>query len=208
MIKGLIYLALSTLLSTRVAAEVVELGSGTEHLHLTEDATKDALVMYYAPWCGHCKKLKPVFEELGQYAKDCPDVVIAKLDRDAHTVISPQIKGYPTLYFYPKEGDSKLYEGGRTLQAFKDYLFVNSEAYRTTFPGDEPSKISKKAANAGEKKAQEPQPDDEHVKVLVASNHNEMVGDKSKDTLVMYYAPWCGHCKKLAPHWRDLAKEM
>jgi protein disulfide-isomerase A1 len=44
--------------------------------------------------------------------------------------------------------------------------------------------------------------------VLVASNHDEAVYDKSKDTLVMYYAPWCGHCKKLAPVWKELAKEM
>jgi thiol-disulfide isomerase/thioredoxin len=39
--------------------------------------------MYYAPWCGHCKKLKPVWEELAQHVLGS-DVVVAKIDMDAN----------------------------------------------------------------------------------------------------------------------------
>lgn len=42
---------------------------------------------------------------------------------------------------------------------------------------------------------------------LVGKNHDEFVLDETKDVLVEYYAPWCGHCKKLAPIWADLAKK-
>lgn len=44
------------------------------------DNTKDVLVKYYAPWCGHCKKLAPIWEELGTLYKDNKDLVIAKFD--------------------------------------------------------------------------------------------------------------------------------
>jgi len=44
------------------------------------DSTKDVLVKYYAPWCGHCQKLAPHWEELGTHVKDVSDIVIAKYD--------------------------------------------------------------------------------------------------------------------------------
>jgi len=48
------------------------------------DSTKDVLVEYYAPWCGHCKSLAPIYEELAQSLKSNPNVLIAKMDATAN----------------------------------------------------------------------------------------------------------------------------
>ena len=49
---------------------------------------------------------------------------------------------------------------------------------------------------------------DNNVRVLVAKNFKEVVFDSKSDVLVEFYAPWCGHCKTLAPEYERLATEL
>jgi protein disulfide-isomerase A1 len=93
------------------------------------DSTKDVLVKYYAPWCGHCKKLAPVWDELADSYAGVEDLVIAKFDATTNEVAGLQISGYPTLKWYPKDDKSgKTYEGDRELEDFKNFLSENSSA--------------------------------------------------------------------------------
>jgi len=111
----------------------VKILTGNNFHSIVHDSSKDVLVKYYAPWCGHCKSLAPVWEELGVATSQINDLVIAKFDATANEVEGLSIRGYPTLKFYPKGDKSgQDYDGDRDLEAFKDWLSKNSSAYKAS----------------------------------------------------------------------------
>ncbi|XP_018325556.1 protein disulfide-isomerase A3 [Agrilus planipennis] len=85
---------------------------------------KDVLVEFYAPWCGHCKKLAPTLDELGKKLEN-EDVEIVKMDATANDVPADyEVRGFPTLYWVPKNNKQSpvRYEGGRELDDFVNYI--------------------------------------------------------------------------------------
>lgn len=53
-----------------------------------------------------------------------------------------------------------------------------------------------------------PEKNDGPVKVAVGKNFKELVTDSDRDALIEFYAPWCGHCQKLAPIWEELGTKV
>lgn len=100
------------------------------------DATKDVLVDFYAPWCGHCKKLEPIYNEVGKDFAEDEHVVIAKLDATEHPKAAKKygIQGYPTLKYFAAGAKEPIdYNSGRDEDSF--IKFINEQAGTFRVPG-------------------------------------------------------------------------
>ncbi|XP_014368740.2 protein disulfide-isomerase A3 [Papilio machaon] len=103
----------------------VKVAVGKNFKELVTDSGRDALVEFYAPWCGHCQKLAPVWDELGEKLKN-EDVDIVKIDATANDWPKSlyDVSGFPTIYWKPKDSAKKpvRYNGGRSLEDFLKYV--------------------------------------------------------------------------------------
>ncbi|CAH0392699.1 unnamed protein product [Bemisia tabaci] len=169
-----------------------ELTDDNFHKHI---ATGSHFVKFYAPWCGHCQKLAPTWNSLAKSFESDPKVRISKIDCTIHdsVCINLEIRSYPTLLWFEDGRKVEKYSGHRNLEDFQAYVQKML---------DSKSKSSQKS-----KQVEEDVPD-KASPVLALSTETFESGIEKGITFVKFFAPWCGHCKRLAPTWDELAKKF
>ncbi|NXD25526.1 PDIA3 isomerase, partial [Spelaeornis formosus] len=145
------------------------------------------LVEFFAPWCGHCKRLAPEYEAAATRLKGI--VPLAKVDCTANTNTCNKygVSGYPTLKIFRDGEEAGAYDGPRTADGIVSHL-------------------KKQAGPASSEPI--PESNEGPVKVVVAENFDDIVNEEDKDVLIEFYAPWCGHCKNLEPKYKELGEKL
>ncbi|XP_048340459.1 protein disulfide-isomerase A5 [Sphaerodactylus townsendi] len=146
------------------------------------------LVMFYAPWCGHCKKMKPEYEKAAEmlHADSDRTGVLAAVDATVNKAVAERfhISGFPTLKYFQDGEEKYTLPHLRTSSKIVEWL-QNPQAP----PPPEPTWEEKQTS----------------VIHLAGEDFREFL-KKKRHALVMFYAPWCPHCKNSIPHFTTAAE--
>lgn len=142
--------------SVKATTEPVKVVVGNTFEKVVMDKSKDVFIEIYAPWCGHCRALEPVWKQLGEVMKannaEDHGLVVAKMDGTVNDVplsAGFQVTGYPTIKLFKADTNTMVdYKGQRTLPDLVNFL--NEQSSRQTLQIDVDSLSAYEESAAGE----------------------------------------------------------
>lgn len=123
-----------------IAANPVGVLVGSSFTETAHDESKDVLIDFYAPWCGHCRKFEPNYKDVARRLKHVKSLKIMKLDATRNEVEGMSIMGFPTIVLFPAGKAPKkqvTYQGSRQPDDMIRWL---TEHCSIKFDGRPPSK--------------------------------------------------------------------
>ncbi|OUM64207.1 hypothetical protein PIROE2DRAFT_51355 [Piromyces sp. E2] len=138
------------------------------------DKSKDVLLLFYAPWCGHCKKLAPTYIEIAEEINktEGSKVLVARMDATENDIpaSSPwnNLEGFPTVILFKADDKNTpiVYEGDRSKDSIYEFLKKNAvnEVKVPEKKEEEKKEEEKKEEEKKEEEKKEEKKDDEKVK--------------------------------------------
>nr|XP_037291843.1 dnaJ homolog subfamily C member 10-like [Rhipicephalus microplus] len=179
----------------RTAAEIkefIEISLDPKVIKLSPETFKELVesksendvwaIDFFAPWCGHCKKLAPEWNKFAKVVANEVNINVGQLDCDAHRQFCAEhgVRSYPHLRIYPRgQFSSRHYSTfngwSRDAASFRDWAmhFLPSSVEELDHHGF----------------------------------YKDVLGDTTP-WLVDFYAPWCGHCVSFRPVFESVAKKF
>lgn len=203
--------------------------SNSEVIELTDDNFSQNvlqgdeiwIVEFYAPWCGHCQRFAPEYSKAAKALKVrlllspwfrvfyilFPLIFqgvakVAAIDADKYPSFAGRygVQGFPTVKIFVDKNKPHDFSGDRSAIGLTDEVVkvvknkISAQLQGVPYGS---SKSSKKSSSSGD-----------DVVELTDSNFDKLVLNSDDIWLVEFFAPWCGHCKNLAPHWAAAASEL
>jgi len=90
--------------------------------------SKPSIILFYAPWCGHCKKIMPIWDKLTKQNNSNVNVIKVNCDENKDLATKHKIKGFPTIKFLPQgilntlPDNAKEYNSSRTLSSLQQFI--------------------------------------------------------------------------------------
>ena len=146
---------------------------------------KGVMIEFFSPTSTGCKKLIPHYEVAAKHYRERVPFALIDASAEPALVENFKVKEFPTLIWI-QGGEHFYYDGEMQAGAIINYVKA-----RWT-----PSDMT-------------PLIEEEKVSVeLIDSTFDNFKNSNPTGTLIEFYAPWCGHCKNLAPEWERAAKKL
>ncbi|KAL2725203.1 protein disulfide-isomerase A6 [Vespula squamosa] len=155
------------------------------------------IVEFYASWCGHCQQFVSEYDKAATALKGI--VKFGAINADEHKSLGSRfgVRGFPTVKIFGHDKNKpEDFNGPRTAAGLIDAATnaLSQKAY---------AKLGVKKSGSSKQTKES-----KNVIELTDENFDKLVLNSEDMWLVEFYAPWCGHCKNLAPIWASAATEL